>query len=134
MKLLKINTVLMSVLFPGIFFSEISKAACDLTLNPGENVGSIVAAAAPGTTICLNPGNYGSQTFSSGTKSPSVIVKSVSGQTASMALIVNNVANGYTFDSLTITGSSQISGSDLGPKNIIISRSSFGSNPLAIYT
>ncbi|MGZ3743127.1 MAG: hypothetical protein ACXVBQ_04640 [Pseudobdellovibrionaceae bacterium] len=135
MKLLKIKTAcLMPVLFSGMFFSEMSRAACDLTLNPGDNVASAAAAAAAGSTICLNPGNYGSQTFSSGTKSPPVIVKSVSGQTAAMSLTINNTANGYTFDSLIITGSSQVSGSAAGPKNITISRSSFGTNPLAIYT
>src|SRR5690349_11555046 len=33
-------------------------AACTTTINPGADITATVAAAAPGSIICLNPGTY----------------------------------------------------------------------------
>lgn len=113
--------------------SELANAACSQTLSPGAAVASTIASAAAGSTICLNPGSYGSVTLGSFTKSPPVIVQSVTALGASMGLRAQNGANGVTFDGIDFSsGGGTISGSST--KNITIKNSAFGANQLVILT
>jgi hypothetical protein len=97
--------------------------ACTHTLNPGANVASTVSAAAAGATVCLNSGNYGTQTFSGIVKSPRVTIRSVTGQGASMNIQVRSGTNGLTFDSVTFTGENQVNGSTIA--NLTFQNSKF---------
>lgn len=114
-----------------IGLSQSAYAVCDQTLNPGANVGSAITNAAPGSTICLNSGSYGTVTTGSFAKNPRVMIRSVSGQGAELSLRTSNGTNGLIFDSLTM-GSSTIAGSST--KNITIQNSTFGRNQLNIDT
>jgi hypothetical protein len=77
--------------------------SCTQTLSPGASLGSAISSAPAGSTICLNSGSYGSVSVSNVTKNPRVTVRSVSGQGATLSLTTSNGANGFTFDSLTLT-------------------------------
>lgn len=112
--------------------SELANAACDQTLNPGANLASTVAAAAAGSTICLNSGSYGTVTLGTFTKSPRVTVTSVTGQGATMSLNIQNGANGVTFDHITFSGGLDLSNSLT--KNITIQYSAFGTSQFSIST
>jgi hypothetical protein len=111
--------------------SELANAACNLTLSPGAALASAISSAAAGSTICLNSGSYGTVTLGSFTKSPPVIVQSVTAQGASMGLRAQNGANGVTFDGINFSGGT-ISGSST--KNITITNSAFGTSQLVIST
>ncbi len=94
---------------------------CTQTLNPGTSVSSAVSAAAPGATICLNSGSYGSQSFNGIVKSTPVTVRSTTAQGATLSPSIGGTTSGLRLDSLTL-GSSGIQGA---AKNITISNSRF---------
>jgi hypothetical protein len=81
-----------------------SSAQCGLTLSPGANLGSAISSAAPGTTICLNSGNYGSVSLNNVIKASTVTVKSVVSKGATFSLTTSNGTNRLTFDDVTLTG------------------------------
>jgi hypothetical protein len=101
--------VVLAALFCAAFFlagtepSFTQTAGCAQTLSVGANVASALSSAAPGSTVCLNSGSYGTVSLSNVTKNPRVTVRSVSGQGASLRLNTTSGANGFVFDSLTIT-------------------------------
>jgi len=89
------------VLFVILFLISITaKAACTTTVSVGANLQSIISAAAAGSTICLNSGNYGTVTLTSISKTSPVTIVSASGVGAQMYLHVNT-SNNLVFDSLT---------------------------------
>lgn len=80
--------------------AAIGEAACTTTLNPGANLSTAISSAAAGDTICLNAGSWGSQTFTSITRTTDVTVTPTPGQTISMGPV--------TFDNsrhIILTGS-----------------------------
>jgi hypothetical protein len=77
--------------------------ACTQTVSAGVNLASAISSAAAGTTICLYSGSYGTVSLSNVSKNPRVIVRSVTGQEATFRLNTTNGANGFTFDSVTLT-------------------------------
>jgi len=82
--------------------SQFSWAACDQTLNPGDNLASAISNAAVGTTICLNNGNYGSITLSGIVKSSAVTLQSTSGNGATVGIMLGD-SNNLTFKNLTLS-------------------------------
>jgi hypothetical protein len=96
--------------------------SCAQTLSAGANVASAVSGAAPGSTICLNSGSYGTVTLSGIVKNPRVTIRSTSAQGASFRLTVQSGTNGITIDSVTVTGGT-ISGNTT--RNITIQNSEF---------
>jgi hypothetical protein len=105
-----------------IFTSGAAWAACDITLNPGENVSSAVAAAAPGSTVCLNPGNHNALNLNGVVKNPRVSVQSASAKGAQISFSLQGGTNGINLNSLTLT-SGRIAGATT--KNITVSHSDF---------
>jgi hypothetical protein len=85
--------------FPTPAFAQ----TCSQTLSAGANLSSALSLASPGSTICLNSGSYGSVSLSNVTKNPRVTVRSVIGQGATFNLSTTNGANGFTFNSVTLT-------------------------------
>lgn len=81
--------------------SNVSFAACDQTLSPGANVASAVSAAASGTTICLNSGNYGKLNFTNIKRNDFVTLRSASGVGARMSIGEVYDSRYIKFDSLT---------------------------------
>lgn len=102
--------------------SAASAQTCTQTLSPGGNVASAVAAAAPGATICLNSGSYGTVTLNGISKGSAVTVRSASGRGAAMALTVSGGTSNIVIDSVTVT-SGNMSGSTT--RNITIRNSAF---------
>ena len=86
-------------------FAQAAHAACDKTLNPGSDVAAAVSSAAAGTTVCLNPGNYGSQAFTSIAKSADVVIQSSSGTGATLSADIW-ASQHLKFQNLTISGAS----------------------------
>ena len=86
-----------------------------------------MSSAPAGSTICLNTGSYGSQSFNGIVKSSTVTVRSTEGQGAVISLSIGGTTSGLRFDKLSI-GSSGIQGT---AKNITISGSRF-TNQLVI--
>jgi len=78
--------------------------ACSQTLSAGANLSSAMSSAAPGSTLCLNSGSYGVVSLSNVVKNPRVTVRSVTGQDATFSVNTTNGANGFIFDSVTLTG------------------------------
>lgn len=95
--------------------------ACTQTLTAGANVGSAVSNAAPGTTICLNNGNYSGFTLNNVGKSPRVTVRAVNpgGATFTGEVAFAGSTNGVTFDGINYRGISVTGASahDLSFKN-----------------
>ncbi len=83
--------------------SQAAHAACDKTLNPGSDVGAAVSGAAAGSTVCLNPGNYGAQAFTNISKASDVVVQSTSGTGATLAPDIW-ASQHVKFQNLTISG------------------------------
>jgi hypothetical protein len=77
---------------------------CTQTISPGTNLANAISNAAAGSTICLNPGSYGSVSLNSVGKNPRVTVRSTTGLAASFGLSTTNGTNGLTFDGVTLTG------------------------------
>jgi len=100
----------------------VSAQACSQTLNPGDSVTAAIDMAAPGSTICLNPGNYGSVSMYDVTKNPRVTVRSTSLQSATFSLTTTDGVNGFTFDSVTLA-SWDLSGS--ATRNITVQNTRF---------
>ncbi|MGZ3808717.1 MAG: hypothetical protein ACXVCE_11575, partial [Bacteriovorax sp.] len=98
----------------GAALSQSALATCDQTLNPGANVASAISSAANDSTICLNAGDYGSLNLVNIVKSSDVILKSSSGNTATVSISIAGSSH-LKFQNLTISGMS-ISGS--ATKNI----------------
>jgi hypothetical protein len=71
-------------------------------LNPGDDVRAAVSAVAPGTTICLNAGSFGSIDLSGIQKSANVTLRSAVGSAASASFVVKN-SRYITLQSLTIS-------------------------------
>lgn len=92
---------------------------CTTTISVGTNLSTTITNAAAGATICLNSGNWGSQSAPNVTKSPVVTIRSTTGIGARMTLNVGQ-GNGLTYDSLELN-SFTISGSNT--RNITISNS-----------
>ncbi|MDT3680715.1 MAG: hypothetical protein ROZ64_18010 [Burkholderiaceae bacterium] len=74
---------------------------CTQILDPGANVASAVSAAANGSVICLNSGNYGTVNFTNIKRSGFVTVQSASGLGARMAIGEIYDSRYIKFDSLT---------------------------------
>lgn len=98
-----------------------SFAACDQTISPDANVATAVAAAAAGTTVCLNNGNYGSVVLNGVSKSDRVTVQSSSGRGGVISFKMNNSSN-ITLQSLTINGLDMWNGAN---KNISVLNNTF---------
>jgi len=99
MNALQFTTLSLGSILLGV--SQVSFAACDQTLSPGANVSSTVSAAASGTTICLNSGNYGTLNFTNIKRSDFVTLRSVSGVGARMSIGEVYDSRYIKFDSLT---------------------------------
>lgn len=108
--------------------------SCTSTLSAGANIASAASAAAAGSTICLNNGSYGNQTFGAFTKSPRVTVRAVNSLSATMGTVsIQSGSNGLTLDGITITGGDlTIAGSTT--KNVTISHCAMGVNELLVNT
>ena len=136
MKDFRITIFIVCAVFWGT--SELANAACDQTLNPGANVASVVAAAAAGSTICLNSGHYETIQFISFTKSPRVTVRSVTPLGATMFLRIYSNVNGLTVDGINFTGGLTIgaAGSSDGAdnRNITVQNSALGTQQLFLST
>ncbi len=82
--------------------NTIKAAACTSTLSNGSGLNSAFAAALPGSTICLNAGDYGS--FTGGQKSNNVTIKAapnVDREDVSFGFNFNPASN-ITIDGVTI--------------------------------
>ena len=95
------KAVLASITY--LALTHVAHAACTVTLNPGANVATAAANAAAGSTICLNPGSYGTQQFTNVTNSGDVIIQSTTGQGAS-AYLSFWASNHLHFQNMTIAG------------------------------
>jgi len=80
--------------------------ACDQTLSVGANVRASISAAAPGTTVCLNDGDYAGFTLSGISKSPRVTVQAVNPRGATFSGVISFTGNtqGITIDGVNLTG------------------------------
>lgn len=92
-------------LLSAIILPQAARAACTITLNPGENISSAVSSASPGSTVCLNAGNHNALNLSGVSKNPRVTVQSASGQTAVLSFTFQNGTKGITLNSLTLNES-----------------------------
>lgn len=110
-------------------FLQPASAACDLNATPA-NLSTQLAAAAPGQTICLATGNYG--TFNGTTKSsPGVTLTAAAGASPTMTLwfgTTTSPAAWLIFDNISIAG-----GNISGPANNITFRSSHFTDKLNIW-
>lgn len=81
-------------------------AGCEQTLNAGADVRAAIIAAAAGTTLCLDNGNYGGFTLSGVTKNPRVTVQAVNPGSARFTgtLTFSGNANGITIDGVDLSG------------------------------
>jgi hypothetical protein len=106
-----------------------ASAACDFNAT-SSNFSTQLAAAAPGQTICLATGNYG--TFNGMTKtSPGVTLTAAPGATPTMALwfgTTTSPASWLILDNITIAG-----GNINGPANNITFRNSHFTDKLTIW-
>ena len=96
-----------------------ASTTCDLNATP-SNLGSQVAAAQPGQTVCLASGSYG--TFTGAAKPGRVTVTAAPGASVDMSLDFNGASNitvaGMTIGTATIEGASHditVSGSTFPP-------------------
>lgn len=96
----KILALMSTMILPNV-----ARAACTITLNPGENISSAVASAAPGSTVCLNPGNHNSLNLSGVAKNPRVTVQSTGGQTAVLSFTFQSGTKGINLNNLTLNES-----------------------------
>lgn len=117
--------IILAVLILGT--AEGAIAACTTTLSEGANIASAVSAAAPGSVVCLNDGNYGTQNFGNIGKSNYVTVRAVNQQGATVYLNVGQ-SSYLKFDGLIIPGG-LINGCS---KNIQVVNSAFGSAGLTL--
>jgi hypothetical protein len=78
-----------------------SAQSCSQTLNPGANVAAAVSAAANGSVVCLNPGNYGTVKLTNIDRSDFVTLRSTSGVGARMSVEEVYGSRFIRFDSLT---------------------------------
>ncbi len=85
---------------------RLAVAGCDQTLNAGADVRAAIAAAAAGTTICLNNGNYGGFTLNGVSKYPRVTVQAVNPGSAAFtgALTFTGNTHGITIDGVDLSG------------------------------
>jgi predicted small secreted protein len=104
---------------------EMGFAACNTTVNPGEDVSAAVANAPAGSTVCLSSGNHNKLILKEVAKNPRVTVQSASGKGAKLAFEMRDGTSGITLDNLTLT-SGYIYGST--PHDITISHSDFVEN------
>lgn len=104
---------------------ELGFAACNITVNPGEDVSAAVANAPAGSTVCLGSGNHSALILKGVAKNPRVMVQSASGREAKLAFEMRDGTSGITLDNLTL-GSGYIYGST--PHDITISHSDFVEN------
>jgi hypothetical protein len=95
---------------------------CTTTINPGSSVAGAVSGAAPGSTICLNSGNWGRVTLSGIAKSNFVTIRSTTGVDASLYLVITGGTQFIRASSLTITGA-EINGAST--RNIAVLNSTF---------
>jgi hypothetical protein len=116
----RIGIVIVFLMLLGV--PQVSSAQCAQTLSPGANLASTISGAAAGSTICLNPGNYGSVNLNNVVKASPVTVMSLVPQGASFSLTTSGGTNRVTFDGVTLTGWS-LSGSTT--KNIIVKNTAF---------
>lgn len=79
--------------------------ACQQTLSPGANVGSAIAGAAAGSTLCLSNGSYGGFRLTGVAKSPRVTVRAVTRLGASFtgSVDIGGDTHGLTFDGVNFT-------------------------------
>lgn len=112
----KILTLMGAIILP-----QMSWAACDLTLNPGENISSAVAAAAPGSTVCLNSGTHNALSLNGIVKNPRVTIQSTTGQGAVLRFTFQGGTQGINLNSLTLNESFIYNTT----RNITVSNSAF---------
>jgi hypothetical protein len=108
-----------------MIWPQMGFAACNTTVNPGENVSAAVTNAPAGSTVCLNSGTHNELILNGVAKNPRVTVQSASGKGAKLAFEIRNGTRGITLDNLTLT-SGYIHGS--APHDITISHSDFVEN------
>jgi hypothetical protein len=99
-----IKSLLLSTVLLGA--AQASFAACDQTLSPGANVASAVAAAANGSTICLDSGSYGSVNLFNISRTGFVTIQSTSAKGATIAPQVGN-SSFIRLSNLTLNGALQ---------------------------
>jgi len=130
--------------------------ACTNTYSAPQTLDTLITNAASGDVICLNNGNYGTQTVNGigGTKSPRVTIRSVNaplsgtipgppgtpptvtGSGAQMTLDLLGTVNGLTFDGIIFVGSPDFgnSGGAATVKNITIQNSYFNDSCVEVFT
>jgi hypothetical protein len=91
-----LSTLAFLLVIPNISFAD-----CTQTLSVGANIASAVSAAANGSTICLNSGDYGSVAFTNISRSALVTLKSVTGVGAAMSPTVTS-SKYIRFESMTL--------------------------------
>jgi hypothetical protein len=113
------------LLASAIIQPQVGLAACDTTVNPGEDVSAAVVNAPAGSTVCLNAGIHEKLILNGVAKNPRVTIRSTSGKGAKLAFEMRNDTRGITIDNVTLT-LGYIFGS--GPHDITISHSDFVEN------
>lgn len=101
-----------------------SADTCTTTLSPGATIQTTLNSIASGSTICLNSGNYGTQTLTA-QKSSMTIVRSTTGQGAVGNFNLSD-AQFVSIRSVTFNGGGSISGS--ATDNVEIRDSDFQTN------
>ena len=95
---LPVNT---SVTAPQVGAPTPAGVTCSQTLNAGTNVQSVVAAASPGQTVCLNPGSWSAISLSNvNPASPGVTLAASPGQT----VVVPGIKFAGSVSNLTVEG------------------------------
>lgn len=108
-----------------------SAQTCTTTISTGTSIATALGAAAPGSTICLNSGNWGSLTLNGVVKSNYVTIRSTTGIGASMSITITGGTQYVRLKNLTITGG-DINGAST--KHIAVMGSSFTSSGLFVNT
>jgi hypothetical protein len=84
--------------------------SCSSTISNGANLASAISALSGGQTLCLNSGTYSTGTTISGiSKNPRVMIRSVTGQGATIASpTLNAGTSGLTFDHVAMSGTMEV--------------------------
>lgn len=108
-----------------VLLPKIGFAACNMTVNPGEDVTAAVANAPAGSTVCLGSGNHNKLILKKVAKDPRVTVQSASEKGAKLPFEIYDGTSGISLDNLTLV-SGYIHGTT--PHDITISHSDFVDN------
>jgi hypothetical protein len=93
------KTIILAVFASTTLLSQ----TCTTTISTGANVANTVAAAANGSTVCLNNGDYGTVNLFDISRSGMVTIRSTNGIGATITPMVGNSDN-MIFKSLTLEG------------------------------